>query len=127
MKEYIEVLRNLFKGENAEFSGKTVYTRWIGGLDQPEVPIYIAAEGPKTLELAGEIADGIFCGMGISPDVAKLTLKYIGKGAERAGRSLDEIDLWGLARVNMGECWRDLVSEIRMELTSTAHHAFRFT
>lgn len=127
LREYIAALRCLFRGENTEFAGKPVHTRWIGGLDQPEVPIYIAAEGPKTLELAGEIADGVFCGMGFSTDVATLTLSRIAAGAERAGRSLDDIDVWALGRVNVGEDRDALISEIRMELASTAHHAFRFT
>ena len=89
--------------------------------------IYIAAEGPKTLELAGEIANGVSCGMGISADIANLSLEHIAKCAKRAGRTLVDIDAWGLGRVNIGEHRRDLVNGIRMELASTAHHAFRFT
>ena len=127
LKDYIQTLRSLFAGENTEFGGKPIHTRWIGGLDQPPVPIYIAAEGPRTLELAGEIADGVFCGMGFSPDVAKLTLDHIRVGAERAGRSIEDIDIWALGRVNVGEDRSALINEIRMELASTAHHAFRFT
>tara|TARA_A100001037_G_scaffold303385_1_gene337242 strand:+ start:307 stop:1332 length:1026 start_codon:yes stop_codon:yes gene_type:complete len=127
LKEYINALRKLFGGEHTEFGGKPIHTRWIGGLDQPKVPVYIAAEGPKTLELAGEIADGVFCGMGFSPEVTKLTLDYIRIGADRAGRTLDEIDIWALGRVNVGENRSALINEIRMELASTAHHAFRFT
>ena len=127
LKEYIQALRHLFAGEHTEYGGKPIHTRWIGGLDQPTVPIYIAAEGPKTLELAGEIADGVFCGMGFSPEVTKLTLEHIAKGAERAGRTLDDIDIWALGRVNVGADRSALVSEIRMEFASTAHHAFRFT
>ena len=127
LKEYIRAVRRLFAGEHTEFGGKPIHTRWIGGLDQPRVPIYIAAEGPKTLELAGEVADGVFCGMGFSPSVAKVTIDHIRTGAERAGRTLEEIDIWALGRVNVGEGRAALVSEIRMELASTAHHAFRFT
>ncbi len=127
LKEYIQALRRLFAGEHTEFGGKPIHTRWIGGLDQPRVPIYIAAEGPKTLELAGEVADGVFCGMGFSPGVAKVTIDHIRTGAERAGRTLKEIDTWAFGRVNVSENRAALVSEIRMELASTAHHAFRFT
>ena len=127
LREYVEVLRCLFRGENTEFDGKTIHTQWIANMELPEVPIYIAAEGPKTLELAGEIADGVFCGMVFSTDVAKLTLEHIAKGAKRSGRTLADIDVWALGRVNVGEDREALVNEIRMELASTAHHAFRFT
>ena len=65
--------------------------------------------------------------MGFSPGVAKVTIDHIRTGAERAGRTLEEIDTWALGRVNVSEDRAALVSEIRMELASTAHHAFRFT
>ncbi|MEM7751581.1 MAG: hypothetical protein AAF346_25250, partial [Pseudomonadota bacterium] len=41
--------------------------------------------------------------------------------------TLDDLDIWALARVNVGADKSELVNEIRMELASTAHHAFRFT
>ena len=65
--------------------------------------------------------------MGFSPGVAKVTIDHIRMGAERAGRTLEEIDTWALGRVNVSEDRAALVSEISMELASTAHHAFRFT
>ena len=64
--------------------------------------------------------------MGFSPGVAKVTIDHIRTGAERAGRTLEEIDIWALGRVNVSEDRAALVSEICME-ASTAHHAFRFT
>jgi 5,10-methylenetetrahydromethanopterin reductase len=127
LREYIVALRALLRGEPAQFAGREIHTKWVGGLADKPVPIYISAEGPKTLELAGEVADGVICGMGVSPDVVKLTLEHIAIGAKRAGRSPDDIDVWTLARVNVGSDRAALVDEIRMELASTAHHAFRFT
>jgi len=127
LREYILAVRSLLRGEHAEYAGRDIHTKWVAGQADNPVPIYVAAEGPKTLELAGEIADGVICGMGLSPEVVKLTLDHLAIGAERAGRNLDEIDIWGLARVNVGSNRSALIDEIRMELASTAHHAFRFT
>ncbi len=127
LRDYIAARRGLLAGESTSFGGRDVHTRWVGGLDQPPVPIYIAAEGPKTLELAGEIADGVICGMGLSPELAALSLEHLRIGAARAGRTLDDLDIWTLARVNVGGDRAALIDEIRMELASTAHHAFRFT
>ncbi len=127
LREYVLALRALLRGEATQFAGREIHTKWIAKQADDPVPIYISAEGPKTLELAGEVADGVICGMGVSPEVVKLTLKHIAIGAERAGKSLDDIDVWTLARVNVGPDRGALVNEIRMELASTAHHAFRFT
>ncbi len=127
LREYLLALRPLLRGESTEYAGREIHTKWIAEQAANPVPIYIAAEGPKTLELAGEVADGVICGLGLSPDVAKLTLDHLAIGAERAGRSLDEIDIWAFARINVGDDHEALLNEIRMELASTAHHAFRFT
>ena len=73
------------------------------------------------------MADGVICGMGLSDDVVELTLKHLDIGAKRSGRSIDDLDLWTIARVNVGGDRDALAAEIRMELASSAHHAFRFT
>lgn len=127
LREYIVAVRDLLRGQPTEYAGRDIHTKWVAGQADNPVPIYIAAEGPKTLELAGEIADGVICGMGLSPEIAKLTLDHLAIGAERAGRSVEDIDIWALARVNVGNNRDALVDEIRMELASMAHHAFRFT
>jgi 5,10-methylenetetrahydromethanopterin reductase len=127
LREYVLALRELLRGQQTEFDGREIHSKWTAELDHAPVPVYISAEGPKTLELAGEIADGVICGMGLSPEVAALTLEHIETGAKRAGRTLADLDIWALARVNTGTDRAALVNEIRMELASTAHHAFRFT
>lgn len=127
LKEYVLALRALLAGTPTRFAGKDIHTKWVAGQADTCVPIYIAAEGPKTLELAGEIADGVICGLGIAPDVVELQLKHLEIGARRANKTVDDLDIWALARVNVGADRARLVNEIRMELASTAHHAFRFT
>ena len=127
LREYIVTLREMLSGRPTEFAGRGIHTQWVAEQADNPVPVYIAAEGPKTLELAGEVADGVICGMGLSAEVVKLTLHHLAIGAERAGRSLDDIDIWAMTRVNVGTDRAALINEIRMELASTAHHAFRFT
>jgi 5,10-methylenetetrahydromethanopterin reductase len=127
LKDYILALRSLLSGQSTEFAGKAIHTKWAARQAESPVPIYIAAEGPKTLELAGEIADGVICGLGLAPDVVAMQLRHLEIGAKRAGKTLDDLDIWALARVNVGSDRQALINEIKMELASTAHHAFRFT
>jgi alkanesulfonate monooxygenase SsuD/methylene tetrahydromethanopterin reductase-like flavin-dependent oxidoreductase (luciferase family) len=56
---------------------------------QQAIPIYVAALGPKKIELAGEIADGWLPVMFSPTDIAHLR-EPPQQGAARAGRSLDE-------------------------------------
>jgi 5,10-methylenetetrahydromethanopterin reductase len=127
LREYILTLKELLRGEQTTFRERGIHTRWVASQKDNPVPIYIAAEGPKTLQLAGEIADGVICGMGLTPDVIEATLGHIETGAKRAGRSMDDLDIWAFAKVNVGQDRADLIREVRMELASTAHHAFQFT
>ena len=60
----------------------------------PEAPIkiYMAANGPKMAELAGEIADGTVGWFHSLEYVRDVTMPALRRGAERAGRSLDGFD-----------------------------------
>ncbi|MGH7930820.1 MAG: LLM class flavin-dependent oxidoreductase, partial [Candidatus Binatia bacterium] len=58
-----------------------------------KVPIYIAASGPKMLELSGRIADGIIVLVGIADDYVAQAREKIAAGAKSAGRKLEDIDL----------------------------------
>jgi 5,10-methylenetetrahydromethanopterin reductase len=58
-----------------------------------KVQIYIAASGPKMLELSGRIADGIIVLVGVADDYIAHAQEKIGAGAKAAGRKLEEINL----------------------------------
>jgi 5,10-methylenetetrahydromethanopterin reductase len=58
-----------------------------------KVLIYIAASGPKMLELSGRIADGIIVLVGVADDYIAHAQEKIAGGATAAGRKLEEINL----------------------------------
>ncbi|HXV48784.1 MAG TPA: LLM class flavin-dependent oxidoreductase [Candidatus Binatia bacterium] len=58
-----------------------------------KVPIYIAASGPKMLELSGRIADGIIILVGVADEYIAHAREKIAAGAQAAGRKLDDISL----------------------------------
>jgi len=51
-----------------------------------DLPIYLSASGPKTLELAGAIADGVILLCGLEPTVVEWALDRVNVGAEKAQR-----------------------------------------
>jgi F420-dependent oxidoreductase-like protein len=69
-REYIEIVRKVVARERVEYDGKFFQLPYQGGtgLGKPlkstvhplrtDIPIYLAAEGPKNVALAAEIADG---------------------------------------------------------------------
>jgi 5,10-methylenetetrahydromethanopterin reductase len=58
-----------------------------------KVPIYIAASGPKMLELSGRIADGIIVLVGVADEYIAHAKEKIAAGARAAGRKLEDVNL----------------------------------
>jgi 5,10-methylenetetrahydromethanopterin reductase len=123
LEESIVTLRRLTGGEAVEREGRT----WRVHRSARRVPIYLAAEGPKTLELAGRLADGVIVGLGLTPDVIALSQEAIERGARAAGRALADVDVWWFAKTSLADRRADAIEPIKMALAASANHAFRFT
>jgi alkanesulfonate monooxygenase SsuD/methylene tetrahydromethanopterin reductase-like flavin-dependent oxidoreductase (luciferase family) len=63
-----------------------------GARPQPDIPVYLATLSPNSLELTGELADG-WLGTSFMPEHANVFFDSIARGAQKAGRSLKDIDL----------------------------------
>jgi 5,10-methylenetetrahydromethanopterin reductase len=50
-----------------------------------------------SLHLAGELADGVVIGLGMSVDIVAEQIATVREAAAAAGRNPDAIDIWGLA------------------------------
>lgn len=96
LREAITVIRRLIAGEKVTYEGEIVKV-YDAKLDfqpiRPQIPVYIAARGPSILELAGEIADGVIIGGFTSEEGIHYALEHVARGAARANRSLDDIDI----------------------------------
>jgi alkanesulfonate monooxygenase SsuD/methylene tetrahydromethanopterin reductase-like flavin-dependent oxidoreductase (luciferase family) len=117
-------LRDLLSTGKASYHGCTLSMSWK---PQGRIPIWIAAEGPKTLELAGEVADGVIVNPGLLPELVGDSLQSIAADAERAGRDMSSIQVQITVRVNICDDAAAGIQSIMMELASSAHHVFRFT
>ncbi len=89
LREAVNFIRRYMSGEEVEFRGGKMRSEWI---PRP-VPIYMAASGPKSLQLAGEIADGVIL-IGVHPVLLKWKLEQVEKGALKAGRDPSKIKVW---------------------------------
>ncbi len=123
VREYLIALRALLEEGSAEYRGRPCTLSWF----KKRVPLYLAAEGPRMLRLAGELADGVIVGTGLLPEVVADSRALIEEGARAAGRRMEEIDLWWMAKVHVLEDGDRAREEIRAGLAGSAHHAFAFT
>jgi 5,10-methylenetetrahydromethanopterin reductase len=58
---------------------------------RPGIPVFISASGPKTLELAGRIADGVILLVGLFPEALEWAVAQVDRGAAAAGRPRPQI------------------------------------
>jgi 5,10-methylenetetrahydromethanopterin reductase len=123
LRAYVGAVRALHTAREAEWRGRAVRLTWA----PRAVPIYLSAEGPRTLELAGEVADGVIVNVGLEPALVRDAVAHVHAGARRAGRDPAAVDLWTMVRANVTDDVAAGIDEIRMELASNAHHVFRFT
>jgi len=98
MREVVTVVRRLLNMERVTFHGEFVHLTDVeldvvhGRREPRHVPIYIGATGPKMLELAGEIADGVLLNYLVSPKYNEMAMERIQAGLKKGGRSIDEFD-----------------------------------
>ena len=98
MREIVTAVRGLLNNESVTFDGHHVHLDGVE-LDYvyqerrpKDVPIYIGATGMQMMELTGEIADGVVLNYLVAPDYNRQAMEHLAIGAERAGRSIDDID-----------------------------------
>ena len=65
----------------------------IGFTINNAAPIYVSAEGPKGLQLAGRSADGVILGTGFDLNVYNWAKRKIREGAAQAGRNENDIKI----------------------------------
>jgi F420-dependent oxidoreductase-like protein len=116
-RETIEIVRAVARGDKLTYDGGVYRLPLPDGPGRPlrsslpptQIPIYVAALGPRNLELTGELADG-WLGNAFLPEHADVFVSHLDAGAARAGRTLDELDL---------------VMPVAVEITDDAERAAR--
>jgi 5,10-methylenetetrahydromethanopterin reductase len=123
LREYAVTIRSLMTTGQAEYHGRKASFTW----SRARVPIYLAASGPKTLRLAGQIADGAVIRTGLTPAIVRDSIAQVHAGAREAGRDPAELDLWWWPDVNVGASYAEAVEEIKTSLAMAGNHLTRFT
>ena len=105
VREAVEVIRRQIAREKGVYAGKRFTTsagaRLNFKVNQP-IPIYIGAQGPKMLALAGAIGDGTLVNASHPDDIGR-AVKLIKRGAEKAGRRIDEVDIAAYTSFSVAE------------------------
>ncbi|MCC7121283.1 MAG: LLM class flavin-dependent oxidoreductase [Gammaproteobacteria bacterium] len=117
LREHVETCRGLLAGRTVPYQegDRRRMIRflnpeggWINLSDA--VPIFIAASGPKALELAGELADGVILFGAVGDSLLEYALSHVRRGAERAGRAMSDIYIMLSTACHVAQPGEDLAS-----------------
>ena len=123
LHHYIQTVREMLAGETAEYQGDRAHVRW----SSDPIPVAMAAEGPRTLAMAGSVADAAIIHTGLTTEVLQDTVARIREGERAAGREAGSTGVWAFAKCNIADRREEAIEEIKMALAASGHHAFRFT
>jgi probable F420-dependent oxidoreductase len=82
LRECVHVVRELANGRAVDYNGGTLRLPWAG---RSELEVWIAAYGPKALQLTGEIGDGFILQLA-DPAIAEWSIRAVREAASAAGR-----------------------------------------
>ena len=120
-EEYAVAVRDLCAGREARYGGREMAMHW----DVQPVPLWIAGDGPRMLELAGRIADGVIVGNAATPSLVEFARSHIAAGAQAAGRSIDDLEVWYMTRLHVATSAAQGVADLQFYLASYANVRFR--
>ena len=82
LREAVGVIKELANGRDADYHGSTLRFPWGA---KSSLEVWVAAYGPKALQLAGEVGDGFILQLA-DPDIARWMIAAVRQAAEAAGR-----------------------------------------
>ena len=128
MREYVEILRHFLNGETVNFHGEMLQVNGakMGFIPSARIKMYLTAVRPKMLQLGGEIGDGVLLSAGCAPGYIAQCVTEIKRGAEKAGKSLADMDVAGFVTASVSQNPKEALDANKMFLAyifRNAHHA----
>jgi 5,10-methylenetetrahydromethanopterin reductase len=90
MRACIGAVKALLAGQSVDWSGTPAGLSYASGR---RIPVVMAASGPKAMELAGEIADGVLLLIGFNRALVERALDHVERGAKRSGRRVEDLEI----------------------------------
>jgi 5,10-methylenetetrahydromethanopterin reductase len=94
IQEAVGIFRKITSGESVAYQGEVFKTAGAKFLFKPKgvIPVYVGAQGPKMLELAGKIGDGVLINASHPKDV-EYAVGSVKEGIRQSGKSPDQVDV----------------------------------
>ncbi len=99
LRESIHVIRELSNGREIEYNGSKIKFEWAS---KSRCEVWVAAYGPKALQLTGEVGDGFILQLA-DIDIAAWTIDAVRKAARDAGRDPKSVKICVAAPAYVGD------------------------
>ena len=99
LRESINVIRELSNGREIEYNGSKIKFEWAS---KSKCEVWVAAYGPKALQLTGEVGDGFILQLA-DIDIAAWTIDAVRKAARDAGRDPKSVKICVAAPAYVGD------------------------
>ncbi|MFC0678658.1 TIGR03842 family LLM class F420-dependent oxidoreductase [Lysobacter korlensis] len=109
LRESIHVIRELANSRSVDYHDATLHFPWSVG---SELEVWVAAYGPKALELTGQVGDGFILQLA-DVDIARWMIRSVREAAEKAGRDPDAIKFCVAAPNYIGDDWAHMRDQCR--------------
>lgn len=102
LREDVSSVRRLLAGEEVPLRAGGGHLR-LNNRAHPRPPVLLTAAGPRMLELAGEVADGVLMLVGLHPDSIAAARERLAAGARKADRDPGELQEIFIVPIAVGE------------------------
>ncbi|GBL20597.1 5,10-methylenetetrahydromethanopterin reductase [Acidimicrobiaceae bacterium] len=99
LRESIDVIRELSNGREVDYNGSKIKFEWAS---KSKCEVWVAAYGPKALQLTGEVGDGFILQLA-DIDIAAWTIDAVRKAARDAGRDTKAVKICVAAPAYVGD------------------------
>jgi 5,10-methylenetetrahydromethanopterin reductase len=115
MRACIAAVKALVAGKTVDWNGTPGRLGYASG---GGIPVLMAASGPKAIEVAGEIADGVLLMVGFNRGIVEAALACLERGVRRSGRRLEDLEIIWAVRAATAPT----LAEARRQARPTAVH-----
>lgn len=90
-EDAVHCIRSLISGKDGVFDGEQI-DRFVHHQER-DIPIYLAANGPKMLRVAGRCANGVIASTGVTPRILQYVKDSLEQGMREVGRKPGDVEI----------------------------------
>jgi probable F420-dependent oxidoreductase len=120
LEQSVRMIRDLAEGRATNYDNEQVRMPWVAEAGA-KLPVWIAGYGPKVLNMAGRVADGVILQFA-DPHLIKWCVGFVHEGARQAGRDPSSIRVMAAAPVWVSDDLQKCREQVRWFPALVSNH-----